>query len=63
MVLGLAGWMMPGLDEDAASRELQALCATLAAHTTDTGLRYDSAGWLNSVELQDPGVRCARVAL
>jgi hypothetical protein len=46
MVLGLASWMMNGLDEDGRSRALEALRATLAAHTTDSGARCDSSGWI-----------------
>jgi hypothetical protein len=46
LVLGLAGWMMQDLDETGRSRALEALRASLGAHVTDSGVRYDSAAWI-----------------
>jgi SAM-dependent methyltransferase len=46
MVLGLAGWMMQGLDESGRTRALEALNASLAAHAGPSGVVYDSAAWL-----------------
>jgi SAM-dependent methyltransferase len=46
LVLGLAGWMMQGLDETGRSRALEALRASLVSHVTDSGVQYDSAVWI-----------------
>jgi SAM-dependent methyltransferase len=44
--LGLLGWMLEGLDEDRRTRALDALRATIAAHTTADGVIYNSGAWL-----------------
>src|SRR5262249_46534511 len=44
--LGLLGWMLEGLDEDRRARALDALRATIAAHTTADGVIYNSSAWL-----------------
>jgi SAM-dependent methyltransferase len=49
-ILGLAGWMMDGLDDDGRARALDALRTTLDAHDTDEGVMYDSAAWLITAE-------------
>jgi SAM-dependent methyltransferase len=46
MVVGLAGWMMQGLDESGRAHALEALRASIAAHVTDDGVQYDSAAWI-----------------
>jgi ubiquinone/menaquinone biosynthesis C-methylase UbiE len=45
-VLGLLGWMLQGLDDAGRDRALGRLNATLRAHDTGRGVRYDSAAWL-----------------
>lgn len=45
-VLGLTGWMLEGLDDAGWGQALDALRATIAAHETDTGVRYESAAWI-----------------
>jgi SAM-dependent methyltransferase len=45
-VLGLAGWMMEGLDEAGRARALEALRTSLEAHAGQGGVTYDSAAWL-----------------
>jgi SAM-dependent methyltransferase len=47
-VLGVAGWMLDGLDEGDRRRALDALGDSLAAHQTAEGVVYGSAGWLIS---------------
>jgi SAM-dependent methyltransferase len=44
--LGLLGWMLEGLDEDRRARALDALRATIAAHTTADGVIYNSGAWM-----------------
>jgi hypothetical protein len=46
MVVGLAGWMMQGLDEAGRARAQEALRASIAAHVTERGVQYDSAAWI-----------------
>jgi SAM-dependent methyltransferase len=46
LVVGLAGWMMDGLDGAARTRALGALRATLDTHAGPNGVTYDSAVWL-----------------
>jgi SAM-dependent methyltransferase len=45
-VLGVAGWMMDGLDEAGRAKALGDLRASLAAHQTARGVVYDSATWI-----------------
>jgi len=45
-VLGLTGWMLEGLDHAGRARALEPLQATIAAHDTATGIRYESAAWI-----------------
>jgi SAM-dependent methyltransferase len=45
-VLGLAGWMLDGLDDAGRRRALDALRATIADHCTEAGVAFDSATWL-----------------
>lgn len=45
-VLGLAGWMLDGLDDDGRRRAVEALRSSLAARQSPAGVRYDSAAWL-----------------
>jgi hypothetical protein len=47
-VLGLAGWMLEGLDDTDRVRALNNLRATLARHASASGVLYDSAAWLIS---------------
>ena len=47
-ILGIAGWMLEGLDEAGRARALDALRASIAAHTTGDGVVYDSAAWIVS---------------
>jgi SAM-dependent methyltransferase len=44
--LGVAGWMMDGLDEASRGRAIGDLRASLAAHETARGVVYDSATWI-----------------
>lgn len=45
-VLGQLGWLLEGLDAAGRARALDALRATVEAHSTDQGVQYDSAAWL-----------------
>jgi SAM-dependent methyltransferase len=45
-VLGLLGWMLQGLDDDARARAVDALRSTMAAHETGDGVIFDSAVWV-----------------
>jgi hypothetical protein len=45
-IMGLAGWMMDGLDEDDRAHALEDLRTTVRAHESDEGVMYDSAAWL-----------------
>jgi SAM-dependent methyltransferase len=45
-LVGLLGWMLEGLDDAGRADALGALRTTLAAHTTGTGVEFDSAMWL-----------------
>ena len=45
-LLGLAGWMLQGLDDHGRARALDALRASLEAHHTEQGVAYASAAWL-----------------
>jgi hypothetical protein len=45
-VLGVAGWMMDGLDEAGRARAIGDLRSSLAAHETTRGVVYDSATWI-----------------
>jgi hypothetical protein len=45
-VLGLAGWMLEGLDDAGRARALDALRATVAAHATPEGVLFGSVAWL-----------------
>jgi SAM-dependent methyltransferase len=47
-VLGVSGWMLDGLDDEARTRALDDLRETLAAHRTADGVEYDSAAWITS---------------
>jgi hypothetical protein len=40
------GWMLEDLDDDRRGRALEALRASIAAHTKDDGVSYASATWL-----------------
>ena len=44
-VLGLLGWMLHGAGDDARSRALEAVTATLAAHESGDGVLYASGAW------------------
>jgi SAM-dependent methyltransferase len=44
--LGLLGWMLEGLDEDRRARALDALLATVTAHSSADGVVYNSGAWL-----------------
>jgi len=44
--LGLLGWMLEGLDEERRARALDALRATVTAHSTADGVVYNSGAWL-----------------
>jgi len=43
---GLLGWMLEGQQPGRRTASLEALRATLAAHETDDGIRFESAAWL-----------------
>jgi SAM-dependent methyltransferase len=45
-VLGVAGWVMDGLDEAGRARAIGDLRSSLAAHETTRGVVYDSATWI-----------------
>ena len=45
-VLGLTSWMLEGLDHAGRAQALDALRASLAAHETGAGVRYESAAWI-----------------
>jgi hypothetical protein len=45
-LLGIAGWMMDGLDEAGRATAIGDLRASLAAHETARGVVYDSATWI-----------------
>ena len=45
-VLGVAGWMMEGLDEAGRAKAIGDLRASLTAHETAGGVVYDSATWI-----------------
>jgi SAM-dependent methyltransferase len=45
-VLGVSGWMLRGLDDDARERALAALRRTVEEHATDSGVEFGSAMWL-----------------
>jgi SAM-dependent methyltransferase len=44
--LGLMGWMLEGLDGAGRARAIDALHATMAAHTTSDGVVFESAAWI-----------------
>ena len=44
-VLGLAGWMLEGLDGAGRARAVDGLRATMAAHETADGVLFGSAAW------------------
>ncbi|MFF4105134.1 class I SAM-dependent methyltransferase [Streptomyces sp. NPDC001903] len=44
--LGMLGWMLDGLDEQDRRRAVDELRSTLAAHESDSGVRYASAAWI-----------------
>jgi SAM-dependent methyltransferase len=46
LVIGLAGWILDGLDDAGRARGLAALRASLAAHADKVGVAYPSAAWL-----------------
>ena len=50
-VLGLAGWMLQGLDDDGQARALDALRATHDAHHTEHGVTFGSSAWLVTASL------------
>jgi SAM-dependent methyltransferase len=45
-LLGLAGWMLDGLNDGARSRARAALRETVESHLTDSGVTFGSATWL-----------------
>ena len=45
-VLGLMGWMLQGLDDEARGRALEDLEATMASHATEAGVLFESAAWV-----------------
>ncbi len=47
--LGLLGWMLKGLDAAGRARAIDALHATMAAHTTPDGVVFESATWIVEV--------------
>lgn len=44
-VLGLLGWMLEGLDDAGRARAVEALGATISAHSTPEGVIYESGAW------------------
>ncbi|MFC5260516.1 class I SAM-dependent methyltransferase [Kribbella qitaiheensis] len=50
-VLGVLGWLLADLDDDARHQALDALRNDLAKHQTTDGIAYDSAAWLISSHL------------
>jgi len=49
-LVGVAGWMLKGLDADGRSRALGALRASIDAHESADGVTYNSATWLISAK-------------
>jgi hypothetical protein len=49
-VLGLAGWMLDGLDDAVRSQARATLRKTIEAHLTDAGVLFGSATWLITAE-------------
>jgi SAM-dependent methyltransferase len=45
-VLGLMGWMLEGLDDAGRARAIDGLRATMTAHETANGVRFESAAWI-----------------
>lgn len=45
-VVGLMGWMLQGLDDDARQRPLEALRDSMRAHESAEGVTYASGAWL-----------------
>ena len=45
-ILGVSGWMLRGLDDDARNQALAALRRTVEAHVGDDGVEFGSAMWL-----------------
>lgn len=45
-VIGLMGWMLEGHDDAGRARALDNLAATMASHTSDGGVRFQSASWI-----------------
>ena len=45
-VSGLTGWMREGLDDEARESALATLRTTIAEHTGDHGVTYQSATWI-----------------
>ena len=45
-ILGVSGWMLDGLDDDARAAALAALRRTVEAHTGAGGVEFGSATWL-----------------
>jgi SAM-dependent methyltransferase len=52
-MLGLAGWMLDGLDDGGRARAQEDLHATMRAHESAAGVTFGSAMWL--VSTQHPG--------
>lgn len=52
-MLGVAGWMLDGLDDDGRARAQEDLHATMRAHESAAGVTFRSAMWL--VSTQRPG--------
>jgi SAM-dependent methyltransferase len=45
-IVGLAGWMLDGLDDERRAQALEALRRSIEAHQTHDGVLYDSGVWL-----------------
>ncbi len=44
-ILGVAGWMLEGLDDAARAEALDALRATTTAHASPAGVMFGSGAW------------------
>jgi hypothetical protein len=51
-ILGLVGWMLEDLDEDARDGAVRDLRRAAEGHLTDAGVEFRSATWLVSARRQ-----------
>ncbi|MCV2487954.1 class I SAM-dependent methyltransferase [Geodermatophilus sp. YIM 151500] len=58
-VLGVAGWMLEGLDEDGRAHAVETFRRAAEAHATEDGVVFGSATWLITARRADPGASSA----